>query len=203
MSDFKPRTQTVYLMQGDDIERAEELRAEVTAAIARQGDAEATLAGLKKAPARAGGDPEVEKATEYLDSARAESVAAVNALNEHLEAAETRATVVTVRHLGRRIYRDMRRSHPPRDGDAQDQAYGFNVDEFGDVMVPAAVIEPVFPSDAAKAEFLDALSDAQWSQLFSAAVKVNQGALPDPKARIGSDVMQALGETSESPARLA
>lgn len=203
MTDLKPRTQSVHLMQGDDIEQVAELRAKLEAAIARLAQAESDVVAAKQAPSRVAADDQQSEAVARAGRARDAVHELTLEFDDFMAEAEKRAALVVVRALPRREYRDLLKAHPPREGDEQDESWGFNVDDFGDAMVPPAVIEPAFSSDHAKATFLESLSTAQWTTVFAAAVTVNSGALPDPKARISSAVMQGLGATSESPERLA
>jgi hypothetical protein len=174
MPELKPRTTTVILFQGDDLdplaERLEAVpRAASGIATARMGDV----------------TPD--------DAARA--------YNDFMEGAEERAAKITLKALGRKAWRDLVVAHPPAEGDDYHQRRGFNVDTLGDDLVPASIVEGQFPSIADRDAFLDALCDADFSKLYSAAVALNESVGPDPKARLPLQPVPTSDETSESPAR--
>jgi hypothetical protein len=54
----------------------------------------------------------------------------------------------------------------------------------------------------AAVESVDAMSDGDFSRLYSAVVKLNTGRGPDPKASISELLPRTSRETSESPERL-
>lgn len=176
MTDLKPRTQTVYLMQSDDIERAKQLESAIAVAAAHD-------------------EAESDQPKRANDPTPSHMKAALSEFDAFMAEAEERARVVVVQALPRREYRTLRGEHPPREGNEIDQAAGFNLDAFSDVLVPKCA-----PGETPA--FLDGLSDGQWSQLFSAAVAVNEGGSPNPKVRLSSQPIRDSSETSESPARL-
>lgn len=174
MTTITPRAIEVVLMQGDDAARAEELLADI----------ERIAAG-----------PQLRMNGEAVGSA-------IHAYNEHVEKAAERGVTLAVTAIPRRKFRALMADHPPRSGNEDDADAGFNVDTFGDDLVPACITTE-FPSIADRDALLDSLSDAQWGRLVSAAVSANIGGQIDPKARLSSPLDQRSEEISELPDRLA
>lgn len=173
-------TTTVVLFQGDDLDPIEEHRAAVERAAIANG-----------APLRVG--------DEGVPPAVLEAAAEYDAF---MEGAVERAIHLRLVAVPRRRYRELLATHPARDGNEADEAAGFDVDGFTDELVPESIAAGQFDSDEDRDAFLDDLSDAEWSQVASAAVRLNEGGAPDPKARMTSHLTQGSGETLESPARL-
>ena len=133
MSTLKPRTATVVIYQGDDLERLGELKRE--AALAErlaQDDLDAARRSARGAPLR-GGDPDP------LVEAEAAFEAAVkptrDAYDAFLDEAVERAVEVEVQALGRKRFRALVEVHPPRmvkDSEGKDVPHedddGFGVD---------------------------------------------------------------------------
>lgn len=173
-------TTTVVLFQGDDLDPIEEHRARVERA-----------AMVSSTPLRVG--------DEGIPPAVLEAAADYDAF---MEGAVERAVHLRLVAVPRRRYRELLAAHPPREGDEGDERAGFNIDALTDELVPESIATGQFDTDAERDEFLDDLSDAEWSQVSSAAVRLNEGGAPDPKARMTSHLTLGSGETSESPARL-
>lgn len=173
----KPRTATVLLYQGDDRTRLEELLAEVAGEVAKAG------------PSRVG------------DGARA-----VEAYNAVLPEAESRAVRVVLRALPRSRYREMvdAATETVEQVDVNDdgvkvtrEVESVNQVRFADALVPASLLEPAFDTDGQRQAFLDDLSDADFSALFTEAVRLNQSrGITNPKALSVSDLMESDAETS-------
>ncbi|RNL66240.1 hypothetical protein EFK50_01030 [Nocardioides marmoriginsengisoli] len=207
MGAIKPRTTTVILFQGDDLdpmtEKAQAVEKAVkSAAPARVGDAE---------------DPNLTKSTTSFD--------------EFMDEATERAEKVTLTALARKAYRVLLNAHPPRmveneDGPPtphpEDAAKGFNRETFGDDLVPVSmhlgrigdddearkvildqVVERTYVPPTDIVELTDSVSDGDFSKLYAAAVNLNQSPGPDPKVRLSSHLAPTSDETSTSPARLA
>lgn len=119
--------------------------------------------------------------------------AAAQAYDVLVAEAAGRGVHVEVRAVPRRKWRELVLAHPPREDDETDKAFGFNYLTLGDDLVPASV-----PAEFDTA-WLDDLSDAHFSQLYSAAVQMNQGQSPDPKASMSSRLGRTLDETSTPP----
>lgn len=103
-----------------------------------------------------------------------------------------RATNVGITALRKGVWRDLLGEHPPRkdvldpEGDPvetfdQDTAVGFNVDTIALPLVLASIDLDQFDSEAERDEFVDNLSDPDFSRIYSEAVRVNTEAGPDPK----------------------
>lgn len=103
-----------------------------------------------------------------------------------------RATNVGITALRKGVWRDLLGEHPPRkdvldpEGDPietfdQDAAVGFNVDTIALPLVLASIDLDQFDSEAERDEFVDNLSDPDFSRIYSEAVRVNTEAGPDPK----------------------
>lgn len=167
---IKPRTTEVVLFQGDDLDPIETLRAKVEeAALVSDGTSR-----------RLNDDPVLSAAQEY---------------DAFVDAAIERAVKVTLQALGRKQYRGLVEKHPPRPENEGDKEWGFNSDTFGDDLVPACIADGQFESARDMDAFLDDLSDGDWSRLVSAALMLNQGSGPDPKARLSSRVAQTSDAT--------
>lgn len=182
---LKPNSTVVTLLQGDDLDRVAELLAAVTQA--------ASLTS----PSRIGdADPTQD---------------AIRAYDAFMDEASERAVKVELVALPRKRYREMVAAHPARmvpgpDGaevvHEDDADAGFNTDTLGDDLVPLSFAPGQFGTDFERDEFVDALSDGQFSVLYSAALGLNRGFGPNPKARLSTHLAQTSGETSEPPERL-
>lgn len=181
-----PRTTTVILFQGDDIEPAMELLREVQSSASvstplRMGDSLSSIEG----PVR-----------DY---------------DTFIEGASDRAVHLRLTALPRKAYRALLSEHPVRqvpaeDGSLQpepiDAEYGFNFETFGDALIGACVDLEQFDSEAERDEFIESLSDGDYSKVYSAALGLNRSLGPDPKLRLSTHLDLTSGETSEPPARL-
>ncbi len=182
---LNPTQWTVNLWQGDDLFRIQE---------AEDAVAEAMPTNALGQPLRLGDTSALTEAVARRDELQRE--------------AAPRAIQATVQRLPRKLFRDLVKKHPPRDGDEEDKEYGFNQEELAEELLAydkdgaKTLIAPTFKSRAFRQEFLDDLSDAQFTVLFGAAYAVNRGGVPDPKADMSSRVSQIYAETSRSPERL-
>lgn len=206
---LKPRTTTVLIFQGDDLDPISERAAQV----------EQTVTSATSL--RLGDD---------IDPAIAEST---KAFDDLMDAANERAVKVTLAALGRKAYRKLFNDHPPRmvpndEGipvpHPEDAQRGFNRETFGDDLVPVsihlgrldddsdaradiirAVTEGTYSPPADIVEFVDDVADGDYSRIYVAAINLNQspGAGASPKVRLSSHLEQMSDETSGSPARLA
>lgn len=192
---LEPETYPVVLFQGGDLARIDELMADVANAIAM---------------AEQGGP-------KTLDETDDEAAKAAKRHDKFVAEATKRAVTVQCQVLNRRRWRSLLAEHPPRkkvekvkDEDTgetteeevtepDDRVYGFNTETMADDLVPAAIAPGQFDTPADRDEFLDGLSDRQFSKLYSAAVKHNWGGLPDPKADLSSRVRRLSAATSTSP----
>lgn len=168
------------------------------------GKIEGLLLAVKRAAAstasrRLGDIGELDAATQEYDEAVAEAV--------------PRGVTLKIEALPRRRWRELVAEHPPRpdvkdeggevvESYPDDHALGFNFDSMADDLVRACIAEGQFDSRGERDEFLDDLSDGNFSRLYSAAIRLNQDGGPDPKVRLSSASARTSAETSESPARL-
>lgn len=157
-----PRTRTILLLQGDDQERLDDLEAEVARLAPKKSQAAATPLTL-------------DEVSDY-DQAVADAEAF------YAQASE-RGVSVVVRAVGRKTWREFVAQHGPRDDSESDKAVGVNEETFPDALVPASIASPVFASDTERDAFLDALSSAQFDQLYGVAFYLNRTTGSDPKAR--------------------
>jgi hypothetical protein len=190
---IKPRTATVVIYQGDDLERLSELR--------RKADTAERIQRENADSARIGdGD----------DSGVAELKAAYDAFVE--EAAE-RAEVVTLRAIGRGRWRDLLADHQPREVDGEphpdDAVYGCNVETLPDALLTfvdgdvRTIESPEFATSKACRDFLDNdLSAGDFESLWVTAYWLNVSPGADPKASRYSLDTPSSSETSMSPGRL-
>lgn len=181
MSELSRPYEDVVLYQGDDLARVQDFVERMKRAAVASAD-----------PQRLGDD------VEGLASIAAE-------YDEFIVGAVERGVTVRVEALPGRKYRAMMAEHPPRkplrDDDGavveswpDDEANGFNVETISDPLVKACADE--------REDFIDDLSDGNFSRLFEAAVRVNETAGPDPKARLSSAFGQISSEHSTSPERM-
>lgn len=222
MSDLKPRRTTVVLFQGDDLDPIAQRLADVqrlAASSARRiGDPEVVGAASKSYD-------------EFMDEAtvRAVKVDLEAAPRKRYRALRNKHPVrmipadpVDGTGGGSAGGQGPAKMVPHED----DEPWGFNFETFGDAVllgdptvevtpgdggVPPAIVRVYSETDGVAPDcstpdkleaFLDGLADTEFSKLFSEAVMLNQGSLPDPKVRLSSLLDLTSGETSESPARL-
>lgn len=184
MSTIEPRTATVTIYGGDYLDRINRLARQAEAA--RDADE-----GVR----RVGSVPEYMRLAQEHDVLVAE--------------AESQALRVKVKSLGRRKWKSLVAEHPPRDPKdvpdhkddeksrcrcvaCMDRMVGVNEETLADVLVPLAVVEPTLTEDD-----LDALSDADYNQLYVTAFMLNRGRPEDPKAGLASRMSQESSETSD------
>lgn len=180
MLTVKPRTTEVVLYQGDDYDRFTELSAAVEAA---------AMAADRSGARRLGDDePTTAAAAEY---------------DAFVEEAVGRGVTVRLEAIPRKDFRALVVKHPAREGNDVDKGWGFNFETMCDDLVPASIpLTDQFSSEAERETFLDSLSDADYSRLYTAAVEVNQGGGPDPFVKLSSRLARTSGETQKPPARL-
>lgn len=178
MPTISARTTTVTLFQGEDFDRELELRKALEAAAVNADN-----------PRRLGDSQTVRQAAEAYD----EFVA---------EAAE-RGVKVALRSVKRSVWRELVAKHPPRPDNESDASWGFNEEGMADDLVPLSVLTgDEFRNQQDVDDFLDDLSDADYSALYSAAVRLNQAQGPDPKVSLSSRLALTGDETSQQPTKL-
>jgi hypothetical protein len=186
MSTFTPRRTTVPIFQGDDYEKL---------ALLRQ-SAETVKAAYEKA-LRAEDEAAKRGAARSLDEAP-ESVAlserydALAAEHDALLAEATeRSTPVVIQALGRKKWRSLVAEHPAREANEEDEAVGVNEDTFAEALLmyvnpddgeERTILSPEFADAKSRMRFLDALSDAQFQQVYINAFALNRALGEVPKA---------------------
>ena len=196
MSLLKPRTATVVLYQGDDMERLAELQ---RAAYAAEAQARADLQSAARAPKRTGDEEPIEAFREAVQPSR-------DALNAFIDQAADRAVEVQMQAIGSTRFADLVLAHPSR----KVQVDGKTVDHpddatFADYLLQfgiedGAVNTATFPkallkhregrrtivdpdlSEADLAEFLDEeCSVGHIDEMWRAAYLLNRAVTVDPK----------------------
>ncbi len=183
---IKRRYKDVVVFQGDDAAAVENAR--------RVYNEEAT--NTTRAALREGDASPLVEAAQALDAAR--------------DAGLANAVTVTVQQLGRKTYRRLKAQCPPRDDDKNDEQAGYNTEAFAELVLEfidpvtgeRSIVNPPFDSQADLVDWLDDQSDGTFEDLFWAAIEVNEGHNPDPKASATSHVEKVSAATSKSPARI-
>ena len=167
MTALKPRTASVVIYQGDDMERLSELRR--AAEIARR-----NFEAAKEQPRRIGDDVGEEDLREKQA-----------AYDEFVDEAADRAVVVEVTALKRATFRSLMSDHPPREKNEDDEGYGVNLDTFPEpflresvtkVEVGDGVLSPGETND-----LIDSLSEGDYERVFTVAYYLNRAPGADPR----------------------
>lgn len=167
MTMLEPRTWKHTILQGSDEETLRELRAaaERIKPKGKRGDVSGDLLGE---------DPwgDYDSTCQRADDFATE--------------AEGRGVTITLRAVGRKKWRELVTANPPRDGNDEDQAAGFNVEEFPEALVPACLFSlgAGEPSEGAITDLLDALTPAQFDLLAVAAFNLHSTLGANPKDRL-------------------
>lgn len=199
MTEFKPRTATVVIYQGDDLSALADLRRAADIA-ERKADIDLNIAQARAradAPRRAGDSTPEDPQVAY-DAAVKPSRDAYDAFVD--EAAE-RATVVTLQAIGRKAFRALMREHPPRSSEIvaedgtkrqeiheDDSAWGVNTETFPDELLAydddgdLTILTPEFDTAAKRRKWLDRLADGDFEQLWATAYQLNRAVGADPLA---------------------
>jgi hypothetical protein len=120
---------------------------------------------------------------------------------QHLEAEMKAATVpFRFRAQNRSKKAAVLLANPPREGDAQDKAFGANRDTYYAAMIRACLVDPEPASDEEFEQLLDVLSDGQFQELAAAAVNVSGGPVTAPFSRAASAIIHRSSEASAPPA---
>lgn len=93
----------------------------------------------------------------------------IEALHAAIDAAREHTDQWRLRGLARPAWTTLLAAHPPRDGQPQDQAYGWNDDTLTPALVRACLIDPDVTDDAQWAALLDVLTPAQLQDLVNVA----------------------------------
>lgn len=210
MAHLKPRTATITIFQGDDMDRVAQLKRAVDIAERRL-----RIAHLEhdqsSGTARAGDDTSDDTA-----AAEAALGAARDAFDAFVDDAAGRALSVVVQTIGTRRFRDLLADHPPRmvkrkvqrpverrlgeeempepvevEEDVEhedDREFGVNVSTFGKALLTyrdgdiATIGAPEFADRVAVERFVDdELSEGDFDGLWQAAYLLNRTGSQDPK----------------------
>lgn len=125
---------------------------------------------------------------------------AVKDAAEHVQALESEMTASTLRFTLEAVQRlrwnEHIATHPPREGNPQDEAQGVNVESL-DELIPES-IKAVHDADGKPVDFdpktewaplSKEISDGQWSDFISELIAVNRGS-GAPKSQVASLVMR-------------
>jgi len=183
-----PRTASVLIYQGDDLERLSELRRAAELARVKHDDAKAAVRAEQRAATRIGDGPSAESESEVVATTEV-LTAAQSAYDEFVEGAAERAVEVRVKALGRRPFRSLMAEHPARkvkdaegkESTHEDDELGVNVEEFPDPLAKASLVDPTFDTPADRDAFLDNLSEGDFERLWQAAYWLNRSPGGDPK----------------------
>lgn len=168
--EMSKRTAEVLIFQGSDYAQFQELLAAVE---------------------RAGNTTGPRRVSDSSDAV----AAAADAYDAFVAEAAERAVTVRLEAVGRRRFRELVAAHPPREGNVYDQSRGYNIETFGDDLVPASLSPGQFGSEEERDEFLDNLSAADWSRVYNQALALSEDMGPDPKARLSSLLDGTLSAT--------
>lgn len=190
MTDLKPRTASVVIYQGDDLERLSELRREADIA---ERELEVGATSL----ARVGDDDKVTPAQV------AEKRLAYNA---YVDEAAERAIIVTVEAMKRTPFRALMAEHGAREKNDEDEAFGVNMDAFPEPFLRESVVKVEIGDRELNLgqirDLLDALPEGDFDRVFSTAYMLNRAPGGDPKESRYSTASPSSVETSTSPSRL-
>jgi hypothetical protein len=189
----RPR-ETVPLFQGDDLQRIEELRAELMEA------ASSAVVGPRLL-------------SETAPEGTAELKAKAEAHDDFVREATERARKIEIQALPRTKKRELQAAHPARtvtetitdpDGTIRsveiphkDDDKGFNFETLADVLVPASLVG--FTSPAAAVAFAEDLSDPHFNAIYRAAIRLNYEDGTVPKAEASLLVDRIIAAISTSP----
>ena len=163
---LNPRTETVYILQGEDDETLRRLKAKVD----------------ETTPKRGG-----TSAPKTLDDTSDDHEDAKRAHDEFAAEAQERGVRVVLRAVGRKTWANLREKHKPREGNKQDEDAGVNLDGLQEELVPLCIASPVGSLEEIAA-FLDSLSEGQYGDLAIRSWSLNMGRTADPTQRLLSGV---------------
>lgn len=168
MSELKPRTASVVIYQGDDIEHLANLRR--AAEIARRhAEAEAE---------------ETRRVGDDLPGAEALQVAQ-DAYDAAVDEAADRAVVIEVTAVKRGRFRELMAAHPAREKNDDDSSYGVNMDEFPEPFLRDSVTKievgekSLNPGEIR--ELIEDLPEGDFERLFATAYYLNRAPGADPR----------------------
>jgi hypothetical protein len=187
MGAIKPRTATVIIYQGDDLDRLAALDDAVAKAAQELARAEKQQGS---ALLMGDGDP--------AEEARAAHIEAQRVRDEFAAESQERGVKVALVARDRKRWRTLMAEHGPRDDNDEDRVFGVNMETLPDVLLPESVDRDGSTIEGDVAEFLDSLSDYDYyDRLFVQAFALNRGsAAADPTQRLLSATTQTSAATS-------
>lgn len=175
MSELKPRTSTVVIYQGDDLD-------------------ELSLLRRKAEQAKAAVDAATGEARRIGDDIGTEDLqAAQDAYDAYVDSAADRAVCVEVRALKRTLFRDLMSKHPARDGNEDDKLFSVDMDEFPTPFLAESVVSVKVGerelSQGQVRDLLEDLAEGDFDRVFATAYWLNRAPGSDP----------SLGKYSSAP----
>ena len=166
MSELKPRTSTVVIYQGDDIDELSILR--------RKAEQARAVVEAAAGESRRIGD---DLGTEDLKAAQ-------DAYDDFVDEAEQRAVMVEVRALKRGTFRDLMAKHPARDGNDDDKMFSVNMDDFPAPFLAESVqsvkVGARELSQGQVRDLLEDLAEGDFDRVFATAYWLNRAPGSDP-----------------------
>jgi hypothetical protein len=112
---------------------------------------------------------------------------------EELQQDMTAATYTfRLRALPKSKWRVLVAAYPPREGNENDTQIGVNRDDFMDALIKVSVVDPVMTEEQ-WAEFLETITDRQYSDLTDEAWFLNRGEVSVPFSRAASLMKRDTG----------
>lgn len=139
----------------------------------------------------------VQSAADRMNSPYSKEIRDLAKKVQELEAQMSDSTVcVKLKALKRTQYAEVVANHPPREDNDVDNAYGVNIDTFGDELIPLSIVGAWNKATGEKVDFTsddwaeeaDEFTDAQYSEFVSAVLNINRGATSIPFSPIASAV---------------
>lgn len=190
MGVLKPRTTTVVIYQGDDLDKLSELNRAVVRAQTPLNAAERAMEATAGAPRRVGDlAPSTEDALVALKDAQ-------EAYNAFVDEAAERAVVVTLTAIGRTRFRELLAEHPARTHDVggkpetveDDQLFEVNTQTFPLALLTynrdgkrTVSIDPAVAESDLAEFFGDDCAEGDVERCWQAAYWLNRAAGADPK----------------------
>lgn len=202
MTHLKPRSTTVLLYQGDDMDTLAHLKRKLDLAKS-QAQRRETSGAARMDDAGDGEDTTVAEAQREYDAA--------------VDAAADRALEVEIQDIGRRRFRDLIEAHPPRmvnsEPDAEgktvqvmhdeDAGWGINTATFPEALLTfrdddrMTIAQPAFKNKAEVQAFVDdELSAGDFDDLWAAAFMINRSPSADPFQHRSTTASASSGATS-------
>ena len=161
-----PRRTIQHCVRGDLVAEVERL--------------ERDLMNTRSPDSRLTGNPEARKIAERIEAVREEM--------------QDSTIEFVLQALPRRSFQKFCVAHPPRDGNDEDRALGFNTETFHDDLVRASIVEPEL-SDEQWETLADRMTSAQWQEFVTASQLLNIEKVSVPFSLSASAALQRSDET--------